>query len=1391
MGLGKFGVTNGGKTGAIALATLFFSIASTVQAEWENTASPYDCGRLFSSEIQYGPFSDSPDAPDDSAAYLLCTQYEVYAQVRDISQTHTYNGTTLDQARTPVTFQFTTSARNYKIPHCYVDNSIPDYPRIIIGGYVWKTIPAAPTTLAHEEMLERGYRPHEAPCIVDDWPEPNQPPAVGARANPATLHLPTLSTTLIGMAFDDGKPTPPGQMTFQWTKVSGPGSVSLSNENALQTNAQFSSEGTYVMRFTANDSQLSSSADVTIRILPRNDAPTVNAGANQTIILGTLASLNGSASDDGNPNPPATLTFSWTKQSGPGEVTFSNPTALRTTASFSALGTHVLDLMADDSERTANSQVTIEVVEPATISAGPDQSVIYPQNISLDGTATPRLTAILWSKISGPGTVTLSNPRAIDTTASFSAPGTYVLEIRGLDPISNQLLTDRMTATVSPNQAPVANAGPNQRVAYPSTVILVGSATDDGVPGPLTITWRKSSGLGNLTFRDAHALSTQVDADQPGIYRIELEVSDGLLTGRSSLTVELYEPANRAPVVSASPALQTVNFGDAATFTYTITDDGKPAIPGMTTHSWTKLSGRGDVQFTDQFNGQASATFSMPDDYTVQLIADDGQLRTTKNLIVSVMPPAPVVNAGPDQTIALPAAANLHGTAEWADTHEWSKVSGPGDVRFYDPRPLDNTARINAPGVYVLRLTARNRTATVSDDITITVNPGPVNEPPVVNAGEDQTLQLPGVATLHGTATDDGLPTDPGTLTTTWVYVSGPGYPRIANPRSLDTTVSFPDQGVFTLRLVGNDGAATASDDIQITVVRANQAPQLRAIPNQTGTAGVPVRLAYTLFDDGLPTPPGRVTLTWRKIQGGGTVEFLNSDTAVFSAPDTYLLEAVASDGELEVTDQAFYTINGVPQPPNEAPVVYAGPDRSIVFDWNDYPWTATMESATVTDDGNPNPPAACSVTWSLVSGPATVTFDDPHKLHAKVTIVTGGTYRFRLTGDDSARSASSEVTITFLWPPRVNAGPDKNTMVNGTVTLDGSAVDGQFPPQLSYEWTKVSGPGDVAFGDPRQAVTTATFPELGRYVLRLTARHDDQSGFDDMEVVVDENQAPIVDAGPDQTVSPWQSYAYIKGTVRDDNRPDPALLTTKWKKISGPGSVSFTDDQKLETFAQFSGPGVYVLELEADDSLKKGSDQVQITVPEPPAGPENTPPVVDAGQDKKLPRPGNTDLAGTVTDDGLPSDQLSFKWIFVDGPTAIQFTDPHSLTTSAFFPLSGKYRLRLRASDSQLQAEDEMQVFVGPDGGGGSKDISAPGKGKTLFPPGAQAYVTYELDQPTRVEIKIFDSNGDLVSERDHDGQRGSNQVPVNRSELSSGIYVIHIHKGDGVETRKMALIN
>ena len=74
---------------------------------------------------------------------------------------------------------------------------------------------------------------------------------------------------------------------------------------------------------------------------------------------------------------------------------------------------------------------------------------------------------------------------------------------------------------------------------------------------------------------------------------------------------------------------------------------------------------------------------------------------------------------------------------------------------------------------------------------------------------------------------------------------------------------------------------------------------------------------------------------------------------------------------------------------------------------------------------------------------------------------------------------------------------------------------------------------------------------------------------------------APVANAGPDQTVVFGQP-AQLAGVVSFSNTP-PVI---RWKTNSGPGTVTFGNAAQTNTTATFSTPGIYTLELSADDGV-------------------------------------------------------------------------------------------------------------------------------------------------------------------------------------------------------------
>ena len=233
-----------------------------------------------------------------------------------------------------------------------------------------------------------------------------------------------------------------------------------------------------------------------------NAAPVVDAGLDQTIIVPPgSATLSGSVTDDNlTGTSPA---ISWSKTSGPGTVTFANPNAASTNATFSTTGTYVLTLAADDGELAASDTITVTVSGianlPPVVDAGPDQTITLPSNVATlvgsasdDGVPGTGLT-FLWTKVSGPGTVTFANAAAASTTATFSLQGSYVLQLAANDGLATS--TDTLTVTVNPNPA-------NKAVQFGGTNAFVtfGAAPGLGASTFTLETWFRRDGTGIATF---------------------------------------------------------------------------------------------------------------------------------------------------------------------------------------------------------------------------------------------------------------------------------------------------------------------------------------------------------------------------------------------------------------------------------------------------------------------------------------------------------------------------------------------------------------------------------------------------------------------------------------------------------------------------------------------------------------------------------------------------------------------------------------------------------------------------------------------------------------------------------------------------------------------------
>jgi len=247
---------------------------------------------------------------------------------------------------------------------------------------------------------------------------------------------------------------------------------------------------------------------------------------------------------------------------------------------------------------------------------------------------------------------------------------------------------------------------------------------------------------------------------------------------------------------------------------------------------------------------------------------------------------------------------------------------------------------------------------------------------------------------------------------------------------------------------------------------------------------------------------------------------------------------------------------------------------------------------------------------WSFTSKPAgsTALLTVPTIVNPTFIPDLPGFYVVQLiVRDGKADSLPDTASITVFVPVPPNRNPvalndtaltAQNTPV--TVTVLGNDPDG--------DPISITGVTQGANGSVTNTTSTTTYtPNTGFSGIDTFpySLADNRGGTAQATVTVTVDQAPIVDAGPDQTIT-LPATASLNATVTDDGLPNPpGSVTTQWTQTSGPGTVSFANALAVKTTATFSQAGTYVLRLTANDGFLSASSFVTITVtPVPPAIP-------------------------------------------------------------------------------------------------------------------------------------------------------------------------------------------
>jgi len=957
----------------------------------------------------------------------------------------------------------------------------------------------APSTVSAEDSLylvERGHDNDADPLENDGkfreyaMPAPaqiNMPPVVNA--GPDITIAASGSASLAGVAEDDGLPT--GTLTRQWSKISGPGTVTFTAPTQAVTNATFSSAGTYTLQLSASDSALTATNTCVVEVAPGTilqvavAATWDDAEEQPTSVVRSSTDLE--MVEDGTINQVVGLRF--LNLTIPPGATIAQAYVQFTVDAVTSVATQLtIAGEANDNPPTFLTNIGNISTRPRTTATVPWAPVAW----SLIGEAglnqrTPELAAVVQQIVSRPGWVS-GNALVLVITGTGCRNASSFDRAANLAP---KLFVRYVTGTV--NQPPIVNAGPDVSHTISSPTHLAGSVIDDGLPNPVTILWTKVSGPGTVTFAPANLDDTNATFSLQGSYTLQLSANDGQFTRTDTCVVTVTAPTNQPPVVDAGPDLATP-ISTPAHIVGTVADDG---LPGPVTIAWTKVSGPGTATFTAPAAAVTDVTFSLAGVYTLQLSANDGQFTVNDTVVVTVSSGAvntpPVVNAGPD--VSSPLASPAHLTGSVTDdglpgpvTIAWAKVTGPGTATFAPANAAVTDVTFSAAGSYTLQLSANDGQFIVTDQVAVTVTSGgsiSTVERTIAAGGDDAEEQTNSV---NLTGSDIELGVDGSNVQTVGLRFTNLTIPPGSTISS--AFIQFAADEVWSVA-TNLTFAGEANDN---SAAFTSAASNVSGRPRTTATvAWAPV--PWTVVNEVGPNEktPDLASIVQQIVSRPG---WASGNALAFVVTGTGTRTAVSF--ESSPTLAAKLTVNYSSGPPvNQPPVVNAGPDLSHAIT------SATHIVGTVTDDGLPGP---ATIAWTKVSGPGTATFAPANAAVTDVTFSLVGSYTLQLSANDGQYTVNDTVVVTVTsapvnQPPVVNAGPDVSHAITTPTHIAGTVTDDGLPGPVTIAWTRVSGPGTATFTPANAAVTDVTFSVVGSYTLQLSA-NDGQYTVNDTVVV-------------------------------------------------------------------------------------------------------------------------------------------------------------------------------------------------------------------------------------------------------------------------------------------------
>ena len=260
-----------------------------------------------------------------------------------------------------------------------------------------------------------------------------------------------------------------GLLTFKWTLTGKPSGSAAALSSSTVPRPTFVTDvaGSYTASLVVNNGKSdSAAATVVVTAAHVNSAPVANAGANQSVTMGTQVTLNGLASSDADGD---VITASWTLVSKPqnSRASLASPTSFQPTFSADVVGTYTVELVVSDGllqSTPSTVQVKVAMANVAPIAdAGTSQTVLVGGSVTLDGSKStdankdPLTATWSFSSVPAGSAARLNNPTSFAPSFVADVDGDYVVQLIVNDGLLNSapartIVTARQPVTCQPTQ---------------------------------------------------------------------------------------------------------------------------------------------------------------------------------------------------------------------------------------------------------------------------------------------------------------------------------------------------------------------------------------------------------------------------------------------------------------------------------------------------------------------------------------------------------------------------------------------------------------------------------------------------------------------------------------------------------------------------------------------------------------------------------------------------------------------------------------------------------------------------------------------------------------------------------------------------------------------------